>query len=279
LMDFIALKHYAYGCTRVYSGDRWALTGEAGVFTDPFYSPGSDFIGISNTYITDLILRDMSGESIAARAAEYDRIYLNTYESFITVYENQYRLMGNPWVMAPKIVWDFAIYWGFLTLQFLGGRLCDLELQAQSGQILQRVNHLNARVQAFFRQWDALDRRECEERFIDVLGVDIMHRLHYELQDDLAGNALLARFSQNLKLMESLAAAMFHEAAQLLPNPPNRPVNPYAISLDPARWEQDELFRVGKTVEVEEVAAGTMRQLRVVPAANQSRVAGVAHAG
>jgi flavin-dependent dehydrogenase len=279
LMDFIALKHYAYGCTRVYSGDRWALTGEAGVFTDPFYSPGSDFIGMSNTYITDLILRDMNGESISARAAEYDRIYLNTYESFITVYENQYRLMGNPWVMAPKIVWDFAIYWGFLTLQFLSGRLCDLELQAQSGQILQRVNHLNARVQAFFRQWDALDRRECEERFIDVLGVDIMHRLHYELQDDLSGNALLARFSQNLKLMESLAAAMFHEAAQLLPNPPNRPVNPYAISLDPARWEADELFRVGKTVEVEEVAAGTMRQLRLVPATNQSRVVGVAHAG
>ena len=29
-----------------------------GVFTDPFYSPGSDFIAIGNDYVTDLIVRD-----------------------------------------------------------------------------------------------------------------------------------------------------------------------------------------------------------------------------
>ena len=32
--------------------------GEAGLFLDPFYSPGSDFIAIGNTYICDLIRRD-----------------------------------------------------------------------------------------------------------------------------------------------------------------------------------------------------------------------------
>ena len=31
--------------------------GEAGAFLDPFYSPGSDFIAISNTLSTDLITR------------------------------------------------------------------------------------------------------------------------------------------------------------------------------------------------------------------------------
>ena len=39
VQDFLALKHYAYGCKRVFSPDRWMLLGEAGVFTDPFYSP------------------------------------------------------------------------------------------------------------------------------------------------------------------------------------------------------------------------------------------------
>ena len=48
LEDFLALQHYAHGCARVFSPDRWALVGEAGVFSDPFYSPGSDFIGIGN---------------------------------------------------------------------------------------------------------------------------------------------------------------------------------------------------------------------------------------
>jgi flavin-dependent dehydrogenase len=65
LEDFLALQHFAHSCARVFSGDRWALVGEAGVFTDPFYSPGSDFIAIGNDYVTDLIVRDTAGEAIA----------------------------------------------------------------------------------------------------------------------------------------------------------------------------------------------------------------------
>ena len=68
LEDFLALQHYAHGWTRVFSSDRWALVGEAGVFTDPFYSPGSDFIAIGNDYVTDLILRDARGEDVSRRA-------------------------------------------------------------------------------------------------------------------------------------------------------------------------------------------------------------------
>ncbi len=63
LQDFIALRKFSYGCKQVFSGSRWALTGEAGVFLDPFYSPGSDFIAISNTYITELIAKDLGGPS------------------------------------------------------------------------------------------------------------------------------------------------------------------------------------------------------------------------
>jgi flavin-dependent dehydrogenase len=259
LMDFIALKHYAHGCARVFSGDRWALTGDAGVFTDPFYSPGSDFIAMSNTFITDLILRDLDGEAIENRANDYNRVYLNTFESFLSIYEGQYPLMGNPQVMAAKIVWDFAIYWGFLTLQFLGGRLCDLELLERAGSILQRVNHLNARMQAFFREWDALDCSPRQSLFIDVLGVDVMRRLHFGLEDELPGDALLQRFGENLKLCESLAVAMFSEAARLLPDRPRHPVNPYAITLG----EAEGLFDPHKAVAVDPVAFGTMERIRL----------------
>src|SRR5204862_7282189 len=40
LEDFLALQHFAHACGRVFSPERWAMVGEAGVFTDPFYSPG-----------------------------------------------------------------------------------------------------------------------------------------------------------------------------------------------------------------------------------------------
>lgn len=39
-------------------------TGEAGAFLDPFYSPGSDFISLNNTWVSDLIKRDFEGEDI-----------------------------------------------------------------------------------------------------------------------------------------------------------------------------------------------------------------------
>ena len=52
----------AYGTRQFFSADRWGMTCEAAAFTDPFYSPGSDFIALENDYLTDLIRRDVAGE-------------------------------------------------------------------------------------------------------------------------------------------------------------------------------------------------------------------------
>ena len=42
------LARFSYDCKRVFDGHgRWALTGEAGLFLDPYYSPGSDYIAIA----------------------------------------------------------------------------------------------------------------------------------------------------------------------------------------------------------------------------------------
>ena len=46
----------------MFSPDRWALVGVPGVFADPFYSPGSDFIAQGNTFTTEIIKSDLEGE-------------------------------------------------------------------------------------------------------------------------------------------------------------------------------------------------------------------------
>jgi hypothetical protein len=146
---------------------------------------------------------------------------------------------------------------------------------------LQRVNHLNARMQVFFREWDALDQRPGEPAFIDVLGIDIMRRFHFDLLEELPGDALVERFSRNLGLMESLAAAIFREAAQCLPGyrgEADGAVNPYAITLNRGLWEEEKVFDREKAVEVEEIAAATMASIRLEPAAGSLRM-DVAHAG
>ena len=72
LQDFLFLRHFSYDCKQVFSGDRWALTGEAGLFLDPFYSPGSDFIAMSNTFISDLIEKDRAPKWSPARLEDVD---------------------------------------------------------------------------------------------------------------------------------------------------------------------------------------------------------------
>ncbi|HYK25550.1 MAG TPA: NAD(P)/FAD-dependent oxidoreductase, partial [Steroidobacteraceae bacterium] len=84
LQDFAFLRDFSYGCKQVFSGARWALTGEAGVFLDPFYSPGSDFIAIANTYITELISKDLEGARVARYAKVYEQIYFDFYRTMLS---------------------------------------------------------------------------------------------------------------------------------------------------------------------------------------------------
>ncbi|MDQ2736912.1 MAG: NAD(P)/FAD-dependent oxidoreductase, partial [Pseudomonadota bacterium] len=86
LLDFAFFRNFSYGCKQVFSGKRWAITGEAGLFLDPFYSPGSDFIAIANTYICELVGRDRAGRPLDAHAQVYDQIFHSFYESTLALY-------------------------------------------------------------------------------------------------------------------------------------------------------------------------------------------------
>ena len=102
VQDFRVQKRFSYGAKQVFSADRWALTGEAGVFVDPFYSPGSDFIAMSNGFITELVAADVEGGDLAGLAKAYNRQYLQLYRSFLGLYEGQYAMFGNAQVMSLK---------------------------------------------------------------------------------------------------------------------------------------------------------------------------------
>ena len=53
--DFRKMPKYSYSSKQVFSFDRWTCVGEAGLFPDPFYSPGSDSIGFGNSLTTQMI--------------------------------------------------------------------------------------------------------------------------------------------------------------------------------------------------------------------------------
>ena len=214
LQDFLFLRQFSYGCRQVFSGDRWALTGEAGLFLDPFYSPGSDFIAISNTFICDLIGRDRAGQPLSQHAQIYQQLYFSFYRNTLTLYQDQYPLFGDAQVMPVKVIWDYTFYWALLAPLFFARKLTDLSLLGRLRAELQRGSALNTAVQALLRDWGARNTAplQADERMLDQYKIGWFHEMNRALGDRLDDDALFARIRSNVARMDWLAAEILSRA-------------------------------------------------------------------
>jgi flavin-dependent dehydrogenase len=206
LQDFIALRRFSYGCKQVFSGSRWALTGEAGVFLDPFYSPGSDFIAISNTYITELIAKDLAGESFAPYARLYEQFYFSFYRSTLSLYTNQYALFGDPEVMPVKVIWDYTYYWGVLCQLFFQHRLTDLTMMTRMRDELSLSMALNEAMQKLMREWGKVSAKRNRAIMLDQASLDWFAELNRGLRDELDDAGFKARLRETTAQLKALGA-------------------------------------------------------------------------
>lgn len=218
LMDFRYLRGFSHGCRQVFSADRWALTGEAGVFLDPFYSPGSDFIGIANTYIADLILRDHAGQPFAPYVTLYQQIYFSFYENTMTLYRDQYPIFGDALVMPLKVIWDYTYYWALLAPLACGGRLTDIAMLGRLRAAFERGRDLNLAMQSRLRDWaarrqaagrshegDTPDTASLDGRLLDQARIDWFHEMNRALHDTLDDDTFAQRIHDNVARMDQLA--------------------------------------------------------------------------
>lgn len=214
LQDFLFLRHFSYGCKQVFSGDRWALTGEAGLFLDPFYSPGSDFIAMSNTFICDLIGKDRAGQSFAPYAEIYQQMYFSFYENTLTLYQDQYPLFGDAQVMPVKVIWDYTYYWALLAPLFFGRRLTEIALIGKLRPQFLRGRQLNLSMQALLREWGRRNSAPLrpDDRFLNQYEVDWFHEMNRALLDELDDAAFMQRIGDNVARMEWLAREILGRA-------------------------------------------------------------------
>jgi flavin-dependent dehydrogenase len=244
--DFLKVKDFSYGCKQVFSGsERWCLVGEAGAFLDPFYSPGSDFIAMSNTFTTDLITRDLDGEDVSERAQRHDDLYLRLYREALHWYEGQYEFWGDPQVMIAKVASNNIIYWGGHALLFFHRKLTDPEFMAEVLPDMERFWRANGALEKMFREWFALGGREYHRAFLAPTSFPSMGLRHVELPSNFDDETLKQKVADNARLYEAVAVAIFHKAAESLPDGPpdaDAKIDPGAITLDPERWERDGLF-------------------------------------
>jgi flavin-dependent dehydrogenase len=152
--DFIAMKDYRYDSARVLSADRWACVGEAGMFVDPLYSPGSDFIGVSNTFTCELIGDDLRGALDPARVDELDS-FLRRFEDLTSdTLALGSQVFGKPEVTAGKLYWDYMQYWAFIC-QYFFQRIYALPVaeHRRFSAMLDQWIALNRRAQATLQAW------------------------------------------------------------------------------------------------------------------------------
>jgi flavin-dependent dehydrogenase len=155
ILDFNALRDFSYDCAQTISPARWALAGEAGRFTDPLYSPGSDLIAVYNTLITDAIFTDNPDE-LASKCRLFEQLMRSFYRGTVPSYAVSYDALGDQEVFTLKYVWELSVYFPFYVFPFINDlftdRLFILSFLTRFG----RLGPINSNVQTFlsaFYQW------------------------------------------------------------------------------------------------------------------------------
>ncbi|MGQ5245745.1 NAD(P)/FAD-dependent oxidoreductase [Xanthomonas arboricola] len=218
LQDFLFLRNFSYGCKQVFSPQRWALTGEAGLFLDPFYSPGSDFIAISNTYICELIGRDRAGRSLSPYVELYQQLCFSFYENTLTLYQDQYALFGDAQVMPVKVIWDYTYYWSLLAPLFCSGRIADLSLLSRMKSDFFYARDMNLAMQRVLHDWGQHNTAQGlatdDGRLLDQYLIGWFNELNGALNDTLDDDAFAARIHSNVAQMAVLAREILQQARQ-----------------------------------------------------------------
>lgn len=218
LQDFAFFKNFSYGCKQVWDGQgRWALTGEAGLFLDPFYSPGSDFIAISNTFITELVAQDLAGRPVAMYADIYQSVYFSLYRNMLPMYTNQYAIFGNAEVMPIKVLWDYTYYWGVMCQLYYQNKLVDISAMGRLQKPLEAVQKLNVAMQDFMRAWDAGGRVPDAPRMLDQSALPWFAELNRSLNDTLDSAQFTERLRLNLAQLDALALQIVAHAHSTQP--------------------------------------------------------------
>jgi hypothetical protein len=235
LQDFRFLRGFSHGCRQVYSADRWALTGEAGAFLDPFYSPGSDFIALSNTYACELILADRAGAPFQAYAPIYEQLYFAFYENALALYRDQYPIFGNALVMPLKIMWDYTFSWSLLAPVYFGGRQACLPVMSRLKPVFALGSALNAGMQALLRDWGLRDGRAAmeDDRWLDQYAIDWARGLNAALRDELDDDAFIERIRGNVARMRRLAAELLAQARALHPDVGDHGLEAMCVQAEP----------------------------------------------
>ena len=164
ILDRGFLKSFSHGCGQTIHPMRWAMAGEAGRFTDPLYSPGSDFIAVYNTLIIDAILTDDPRE-LQSKCKLYEVVMEALYESLIPSYAISYDTLGDQECFTFKYTWELSIYFAFFVFPFINDFCTDRRFVISYLNRFAELGTINKNLQRFisaYFQWKKIARMPQE---------------------------------------------------------------------------------------------------------------------
>jgi flavin-dependent dehydrogenase len=148
IVDQGMFRDFAYDCRQTISADRWALSGEAGRFTDPLYSPGGDLIALYNTLIMDAICTEEQS-ALAIKIRLYELLMWAFYEAYVPSYAISYDALGDQECYAMKYGWELTIYFTFYAFPFINQVFTDTTFVVPYLDMFARLGMLNNSIQTF----------------------------------------------------------------------------------------------------------------------------------
>jgi flavin-dependent dehydrogenase len=253
-IDFRAMKEYSYTSERAFSPQRWVCVGEAAVFSDPFYSPGTDLIAIGNTMTCDLIRRDYAGNHNAGRIDRYSGELIALNDRLTEAIQNGYGYLGDETVALARGIWAQATLWGHLCPQVFNRTFVDDEKLAALRPVgVLPLFALADAARRLFDEWLALRSRlggNLSFDFFDYLNLPWIAEFRLKnLRQIDSVEELKAQYRSNIEMMEGLLQALFLLAVEdLRPEEMARLsrvkwLNVQKLSLDPDQWDTSGLFQ------------------------------------
>ena len=243
VLDFKTIKNFAYDTHQFYSNERWALTGEAGAFLDPLYSPGSDFIALGNTWINHLIVNDYRGKNIKRDALIFDLAHKELLKGWKSLYLNMYQMFDNTQTLIYKITWDIATYWAIPCLLFINEKYTDIQTiidyVKSPPSIGNRFSLLNQKMESEFLILNSLSNEKFQKRLINIFELKTLLDLYTDLREKSDTSVPLIKIIEvKLQILEQFAAAILSLLSAKLKDTPNKmPFDPYEMSLSMEKHE------------------------------------------
>ena len=251
ITDHGSFKDFSYDCRQTISHEGWAISGEAGRFSDPLYSPGGDLIALHNTLISDCI-QTMDAAQLRTKTRLYEVMMRALYQAYVPSYALSYDLLGDQECFSLKYAWELTVYFTLFVFPFINDLYTNLEFLPPYLRELSRLGKLNHQLQQFlvdYYEWKKpLAKRPSTPRFFELMEIGPLReseRMFYSVS--LSPEEALEKLSRGVRNLEELVRYIVSHVYASVSQSPSLLTNPAFVNaivlndivFDPARIERE----------------------------------------